>query len=74
MDINRNISMAELSEEERETFVNSFPCGRMREVYEKLKAKGAYNPRPPIIDPIEQIRKLSEEIERLKNAQNTTIG
>jgi len=74
MDINRNICFADLTDEQREAFIASFPCGRMREVYEKLKAEGAYNPRPPIIDPIEQIRKLSEEIERLKNAQNTTIG
>ena len=74
MDINRNISMAELSEEERETFVNSFPCGRMREVYEKLKAEGAYNPSPPRVNPMDEIKRLSAEIEKLKNAQNTTIG
>ncbi len=74
IDKSKTICMAELTEEEREEFVNSFPCGRMRKVYETLKAEGAYNnlTPPSPFNPMEEIKKLSAEIERLKQQQNAS--
>lgn len=69
-DLKRNISLIHLTEEEREAFVNSFPDGNMRKAYERQKAEGGFNPPPKWVNPMdemkEQVRKLSEEIEKLK--------
>ena len=69
-DLKRNICLINLTEEEREAFVNSFPDGNMRKAYERQKAEGGFNPPPKWVNPMdemkEEMKKLSDEIERLK--------
>ena len=62
--------MSDLTEEEREAFVNSIGSKYVRDNYEKQKSQGAFNPPPKCINPMdemkEEMKKLYAEIEKLK--------